>query len=189
MHSIEPFFLWRDQYNSALDERSPFYGREYSEMYFTNKIYNHLIHPQWDEFGSDTLFLKILFVDYEDSFAIIEFIGEWNDCLYNDIMVLKREIIDLLIADGINHFILIGENVLNFHASDDAYYEEWLEDTEGGWIAFVNLHPHVIHEMKAYRLHHYVHIDGQLNDLSWRNLKPIDLFTAIDKMVNGHFLL
>jgi len=29
-------------------------------------------------------------------------------------------------------FILIGENVLNFHSSDDCYYEEWFQDVE--WL-------------------------------------------------------
>lgn len=188
MHNIEPFFLWRSLYDSAADQLSPFYGREYSEMYFTNKIYNHVIHPQWDEFGSDTLFLKILYADYDDGFAIIEFIGEWNDCLYNDIMILKREIIDILMSEGIRHYILIGENVLNFHASDDAYYEEWLEDSEGGWVAMINMHPHVIGEMKAYRLHHYIHFDGLLNNISWRNMKPTDLFLFINKLIGGAFL-
>lgn len=188
MHSIEPYFLWKNLYDSSDDQRSPFFGREYSEIYFTNKIYNHLIHPQWDEFGSDTLFLKILFVDYDEHYAIIEFIGEWNDCLYNDIMVLKREIIDQMIEDGIQYFILIGENVLNFHASDDAYYEEWLEDTDGGWIALINMHPHVISEMIAYRIHHYVQLGGQLNDLTWRNQKPGDVFQTVNDMISGYFL-
>ena len=61
-----------------------------------------------------TLYLKVLYADYLRGFAIIEFIGEWNDCLYNDIMYLKRELIDDMIRNGIHHFILIGENILNF---------------------------------------------------------------------------
>ena len=123
MHSIEPYYNWRDEYIAEEDERSPFYGREYSEFEYTNSIYDHLIHPQWDEFGSPTLLMKILYADYERGFAIMEFIGEWNDCLHNDIMFLKRDIADELMHEGINKFILIGENVLNFHYSDDSYYE------------------------------------------------------------------
>ena len=115
MHDIEPFYKWRDDYNSAEDDRSPFYGKEYSEFEFSETIYNFYIHPQWDFFGSPTLYLKIIYVDYDKNFAIIEFIGEWNDCITNDIMFLKREIIELLVAQDINKFILLGENILNFH--------------------------------------------------------------------------
>lgn len=55
MHEIEPYYQWRDDYISAEDERSPFYNTEYSELYFDKQIYNFLLHPQWDEFGSSTL--------------------------------------------------------------------------------------------------------------------------------------
>ena len=61
MHDIEPFYKWRDDYNSAEDDLSPFYGKEYSEFEFSETIYNFYIHPQWDFFGSPTLYLKIIF--------------------------------------------------------------------------------------------------------------------------------
>ena len=125
MQDIEPFYNWSGYYSAAQDERSPFYGTEYSEFEYTNTVYNYYIHPQWDQFGSNTLYLKILFAEYERGFAIIELIGEWNDALYNDIMFLKRDVIESMLGEGINKFILIGENVLNFHGSDDCYYEEW----------------------------------------------------------------
>ena len=96
MQEIEPFYSWREYYASEEDELSPFYGREYNEFEFTNTIYNYFIHPQWDEFGSATLYVKIIFADYEAGVVIMEFIGEWNDCLYNDIMFLKRDVIDEL---------------------------------------------------------------------------------------------
>ncbi len=107
MHDIEPYYHWRDDYNAAEDHRSPFFGRTYDAFYFTQKVYNYLIHPQWDSFGSQTLYLKILYADYDHQFVIIEMIGEWNDCLHNDIMYLKREIIDPLFREGIIHFIMI----------------------------------------------------------------------------------
>ncbi|HEU4719404.1 MAG TPA: hypothetical protein VFU15_16280, partial [Bacteroidia bacterium] len=168
MHTIEPFFNWRHLYTSEEDERSPFFEREYSEFEFTNTIYNYLIHPQWDDFGSSTLYIKILFVDYENSSCVIELIGEWNDALYNDIMILKRDIIEELQRYGINRFILLGENVLNFHYSDESYYEEWFSEIDDGWIAFVNFRPHVLHEMKRARLDWYVNWGGELDDLPWR---------------------
>ena len=63
-------------------------------------------------------------VDYDLNFAIIELIGEWNDAIENDIMTLRREVTDKLQEQGINKFIIIAENVLNFHSSDDSYYEK-----------------------------------------------------------------
>ena len=65
MHDIEPHYMWRDQYVASDDQRSPFFGRQYDEFRFTKKIYNYFIHPQWDEFGSNTLYLKIIYTDYD----------------------------------------------------------------------------------------------------------------------------
>jgi hypothetical protein len=151
MHDIEPHYNWRSLYTAEEDPRSPFYGREYSEFEFENHVYDHYVHPQWDEFGSQTLYLKLLYADYEEGFAILEFIGEWNDCLYNDIMVLKREIIETLMSEGISKFILVGENVLNFHSSDDCYYEEWFEEVNEteGWVALVNFREHVLEDFTS----------------------------------------
>jgi hypothetical protein len=135
MHEIEPYYQWRDYYIASEDELSPFYNRLYSEFEFKDTIYNYVIHPQWDNFGSSTLYCKALFVDYEKQFCIIEFIGEWNDAVHNDIMEMKRSLIDPMVKEGIVKFIIIGENVLNFHASDELYYEEWYEDVKDeGWL-------------------------------------------------------
>ena len=59
MHTIEPFWHWRDIYCAENDKLSPFYKREYSEFEFSTTIYNYYIHPQWDDFGSETLYIKI----------------------------------------------------------------------------------------------------------------------------------
>ena len=115
-------------------------------------------------------------------------IGEWNDCLYNDIMTLKREVIDLAIDDGINKFILIGENVLNFHASDDSYYEEWFEDVEDGWITLINFHDHVMNEMIKERLHYYVNVGEGFNDLDWRRMKPNDILLWVEEQLDRKYL-
>jgi hypothetical protein len=183
MQNIEPFYTWQNLYIASEDERSPFYGREYSEFEYTNTIYNYYIHPQWDGFGSFTLYLKILYVDYNQSFAVIEFIGEWNDCLNNDIMFLKRDIAELLMAQGINKFILIGENVLNFHASDDCYYEEWFQEVEEGWIAAINFREHVLKEFEKNNIDYYLVFGGELNDLNWRSYNPVQLCEKIDSIV------
>jgi|TARA_B110000483_G_C18186108_1_gene538985 hypothetical protein len=183
MHSIEPFYLWKNLYSAEEDPRSPFFGREYSEFLFTDRIYDHYIHPQWDNIGSSTLFIKNLYTDYSDGFAIIEMIGEWNDTLYNDIMILKREFIDLLVDEGITKFILIGENILNFHSSDDSYYEEWFEDIEDGWIALINFRDHVLEEFASENIDQYFITGGDLDDLPWRTLNPSQLFTKVEKTV------
>ncbi|MCB9246851.1 MAG: hypothetical protein H6606_10525 [Flavobacteriales bacterium] len=184
MHHIEPHFGWRDYYRAEDDPNSPFYGREYSEFEFTNKVYNYLLHPQWDRFGSDTLLFKILFVDYDEGYAIIEFIGEWNDCINNDIMFLKRDILDEMIGLRVNKFIFIGENVLNFHGSDDSYYEELREDIEDGWAVFLHFLPHVVEEMHSYRLQDQVHIEEDDEfTFDWRRKKPEYLYGVISRQI------
>jgi|ERR1051326_813431 hypothetical protein len=183
MHDIEPHYNWRNLYSAEEDEHSPFFGREYSEFDFTNSIYGYCIHPQWDEIGSPTLFIKILFADYEEKFAIIEMLGEWNDCLHNDIMFFKRDIIDKLLENGINKFILIGENILNFHYSDDSYYEEWNEDNNGGWIALLGFRSHVLSEFNKIDIGHYFTFDNEFNEISWRTFNPLQLYQVVEKFV------
>ena len=185
MHEIEPYYQWRDYYVASNDKLSPFYGRKNSELHFTHKIYNYYIHPQWDFFGSSTLYCKLIYTDYEAQFAVIEFIGEWNDAVHNDIMELKRSVIDPLIKRGISRFILIGENVLNFHASDDLYYEEWYEDIkdEDGWIVALNFRKHVLDEMKSVRNHYYINMGELYSDLMWRKFKPNDLLELVENLL------
>ena len=185
MHDIEPHFQWRDRYRAEDDSASPFYGRQYSEFSYSNKVYNYLLHPQWDEFGSETLYLKILFVDYDDRYAIIELIGEWNDALHNDSMWLKREVIDYLVAEGITEYILIMEGVLNFHSDTDDYYEEWYQEiTEaGGWIAMVNVLDHVADELSSAGLDRYIRYGDYLNNLTWRPQKARRVHEAIEGLL------
>lgn len=185
MHHIEPYYNWRDYYIASEDERSPFFGREYDEMSYRNRIYNYYIHPQWDDIGSSTLYVKVLFVDYVKRFAIIEFIGEWNDCIGNDIMYIKRQVIDSMLKQGICKFVLLGENILNFHCSDDSYYEEWYDDIkdEGGWIAAINFRDHVLAEMRQGRLHHYINFGAGLNNLLWRKLPPAAIVNVVEELI------
>jgi hypothetical protein len=183
MHTLEPYYNWRSLYTAEEDDRSPFYEREYSEFEFTHHLYNFLLHPQWDDFGSETLYLKILFVDYNEGFAIMELLGEWNDAVNNDIMFLKREVADVLMAAGINKFMLLGENVLNFHVSDDSYYEEWFEDVEEGWIALLNFREHVLKEIQKANLDYYMVIGGEINLVGWRTLQPLQLYQLVQSLV------
>ena len=59
---------------------------------------------------------------------------------------------DVLIEKGINKFILLCDNVLNFHGSDDCYYEKWWDDTKGmraAGFVWSNSFDHVATEMKG----------------------------------------
>jgi hypothetical protein len=182
LQDIEPYYNWRHLYTSEEDEQSPFYGRMYSEFEFSNTVYNYYIHPQWDEFGSRTMYMKILMVDYELNYAIIELLGEWNDAIENDIMVLRREVTDKLFAAGIYKFILIAENVLNFHSSDDSYYENWREELadEGGWVVIINMPRQSQYDFKRARLTNYVYM---IDFEQWRTLKPELVFQQVDNTV------
>jgi len=183
MHNLEPFYNWRHIYTSEEDPRSPFYGRTYSEFEFSQTVYNYYIHPQWDDFGSRTLYLKMIYTDYDLHFVVLELIGEWNDAIENDIMELKREVLDPLFKQGITKYILIAENVLNFHSSDKEYYQEWYDEVseENGWIVAINMSAAAQHDFKKKKLNYYV----ELMELpEWRTYKPYHLFKKINDELN-----
>jgi len=179
MHDIEPYYNWRHIYISEEDQHSPFYGQTYSEFEFSQTVYNYYIHPQWDDFGSRTLYMKVLMADYEEKYAIIELLGEWNDAIENDIMILKREVIDVFEANGINKFIFIAENVLNFHSGDKDYYEEWYEEIADsrGWIVCLNMPEQTQYDFRRAKLDRIIELI-ELPD--WRVYKPFHLFKKID---------
>lgn len=185
MHQIEPYYSWYNYYNPNDDENSPFYGKEYNFDQYSEHIYGYYIDPAWDYMGSETLYIKLLYVDYRIRVAIIEFIGEWNDALNNDIMFFKRNIVDHFNHLNINKYILIGENVFNFHGSDDCYYEEWYEDIEEseGWIAALKFPGFVIDEWKVYNVDGFINFGGELEIDNWRTLKPLTLFQRVDSII------
>jgi hypothetical protein len=185
MHDLEPYHLWRDRYVAEEDERSPFYGQEHSEFEFTHAVYDHALHPQWDSIGSETLYIKVIYADYDEGYAIIEMIGEWNDLLGNDIMYLKRDHLEPMMYEGISKFILIGENVLNFHTSDDEYYSEWFEELSeaDGWVALVNFRQHVLEDMQSANIDQYFLLGGKLNTMAWRTYEPEGVFANVEAMV------
>ncbi len=189
MHRIEPYNLWIQYYDSSSDDRSPFFGKEYNYNLYQDSIYGYYIDPAWDFIGSETLYVKVLFVDYEKNICILEFLGEWNDTLHNDIMHLKRNIIDHFIVEGINKFILIGENVYNFHGSDDCYYEEWFDEIDSGWISAVNFADHVTSEWSNFNVDQYINHGGKLDISNWRAKKPAFIVSYVNDVVNKRISL
>jgi hypothetical protein len=183
MHEIEPYYNWLKYYDSAQDERSPFFGKQYNFDQYSETIYGYYIDPAWDNIGSETLYVKILYTDYDLGYTVMEFIGEWNDAINNDIMILKRNIIEHFIHEGVNKFILIGENILNFHGSDDCYYEEWFEDVEDGWIAAVSFPAFVQEEFKKYNVDNYINMGGTLQIDKWRTLQPHSFFELVRQLI------
>lgn len=183
MHKIEPYYNWLKYYNAAEDERSPFYDKQYNYDLYSETIYGYYIDPAWDSIGSETLYIKILYTDYHVGFTVIEFIGEWNDAINNDIMTFKRNILEPLLQEGITKFILIGENILNFHGSDDSYYEEWFEEVEDGWIAAVSFPEFVQQEMRKYHLDQYINMGGTLQIDRWRTLQPQAFYEIVQQLI------
>ncbi|MCS6822420.1 MAG: hypothetical protein NZ551_11200 [Microscillaceae bacterium] len=182
MHEIEPYLNWLKYYSPTHDAQSPFYRKTY-KLRYENHIYGYYIHPLWDYIGSETLYVKVLFVDYQHRVAIIELLGEWNDALHNDIMYFKRTVIDKMLKKNINQFILIGENVMDFHASDDCYYEEWFEEIEDGWIAAINFRDFIQAEWRKHRLDYYLNFGGSLEIENWRTFQPLQLFEFVRKQI------
>jgi len=122
MQDIEPFYNWRHLYVAEEDSRSPFYGRTYSEFEFSQTIYNYYIHPQWDEFGSRTLYMKLLFADYEQSYAIIELLvdalrpltGEKLQLTSNEAGKTTREVYKEGLATNIACFASISRHEVTY---------------------------------------------------------------------------
>ncbi|MEP1096488.1 MAG: hypothetical protein ABJG78_15335 [Cyclobacteriaceae bacterium] len=183
MHKITPYERWNRYYNSSYDDKSPFAGKEYNYELYSDNIYGYFIDPAWDYIGSETLYIKIIYADYETGFVVIEMLGEWNDAINNDIMQFKRNILEHLMDFGISKFALIGESVMNFHGSDDCYYEEWFEEVEDGWIAGVNFHEHVEEEMKKFNIDNYVNMSGSLSIEKWRTLTPFKFYELLESLI------
>jgi hypothetical protein len=178
MHELEPFYKWDGIYSSSSDERSPFFGQTHQE--YDLSLYDHILHPEWDFVGSETLYVKVLFADYDSGFTIIELLGEWNDTLHNDIMHLKRNLIDHQLSEGIQRFLLIGENVLNFHGLEDDYYQEWFEEVEDGWIVAMGFREFIHREWNKYGLDSFLNWGGKLEIENWRTLSPAHIQEFIE---------
>lgn len=183
MQNIEPFLNWEKYYCPNEDPQSPFYGVEYNLQYYEKEIYGYYIHPLWDYIGSETLYIKVLYADYHLGFVVVELMGELNDTLHNDSMFLKRNVIDPMLAQGINKFILLADNLLQFHGGDDDYYAEWFDDVEDGWIAGLNFRDFIQDELQKYELDSYINFGGTLDIHNWRTHNPRQLYKLVEKLI------
>ncbi|MEY2918656.1 MAG: hypothetical protein RIS73_2370, partial [Bacteroidota bacterium] len=100
----------------------------------------------------------------------------------NDIMTLRRDVTDILYTKGITKFIIVAENVLNFHSSDDSYYEEWREQLldDGGWVAIINMPQQSQYDFIRTRLTNYIAL---MDFPQWRTLKPDIVFQQVDNWI------
>jgi hypothetical protein len=110
-------------------------------------------------------------------------LGEWNDTLYNDIMYLYRNVIEILVEQDIKYFILIGENVLEFHSDITDYYEEWFDNVEDGWIIGLNFRDHVLKEFMDANIDYYIAFGGRFGEMVWRKYLPDQLFEVLDNLI------
>jgi F0F1-type ATP synthase gamma subunit len=90
-----------------------------------------------------------------------------------------------MMEQGVSKFILIGENILNFHSSDDSYYEEWFEEVNDsdGWIALMNVREHVLSDINSANIDSYFVLGGKLNEVRWRTMNPDQLFESVERHV------
>jgi hypothetical protein len=122
-------------------------------------------------------------VNYEKQYCIIEMLGEWNDLLYNDIMFLYRDVIETLLENNIKYFMLIGENILNFHGDTNDYYEEWFSNIDDGWIVGINFRDFVIKEFEDCNIDYFIAFSGKFNEFAWRKLMPDQMFDKINSII------
>jgi hypothetical protein len=94
-------------------------------------------------------------------------------------MELKREVLEKLMDEGIYKFVLITENVLNYHSDVKDYYEELYENVtdESGWVVCLNMPEQTQYDFKKAHLNRYIELMELEN---WRTYKPFHLFKKID---------
>lgn len=183
MHQVEPHFGWLKHYENERDPHSPFRDVEHSEFYFDRQVYDYLAHPLWDTIESEGLLVKILYVHYEQGYAILELFGVWNDLLENDYRLFYENCLQYLIEAGVNRFIFIAENILNIYVDQDDYYDAVLDELDGGWICLLRPRPHVLQEIAEYDLDQYFFHSPELDLLPWRTLKPWVVYQSVaDRM-------
>jgi hypothetical protein len=181
LQNIEPFYGWLGFYSHEMDENSPFHTVEHNLFEYDRFVYTFAAHPLWDQIESESLLVKILYANYDEGYAIVELLGEWNDLHLNDFKLLCENCLTYLTDAGIRKIILIAENVFNIYLGDDDYYEAFSEELEDGWMALLRARPHVQTEMRQYGIDKYFYWNPAFDDLTWRKLKPWQLFKLVEE--------
>lgn len=179
LHDFEPFFGWLAMYNHEMDERSPFHEVEHNQFYYDRSVNQIPAHPLWDDFGSESLLIKIQFVDYQEGYAIIEFFGEWNDIYDNDFKLLCENVLSFLLDFEVNKFIFIVENVFHAYMGADDYYQALEEELGDGWISLLKTRREVKEDMQEYGIDQYFYFNPNLDQLAWRKLKPFQIYSLV----------
>ena len=182
LHHIEPFYGWLNRYSHEADTRSPFHHVEHNLFYFDRSINRIPAHPLWDDIGSESLLVKILYADYGEGFAIIELFGEWNDLFENDFKLLAENCLTYLMDNGINKFILVCENVFHIYPDADDYYQALQEELGlEGWMCTLRARENVWEEMLQYGIASYFYRSPILDEVPWRKIKPNQLFQLVEE--------
>lgn len=176
---IEPFSGWLHIYDPAQDRRSPFYGVEHNQFFFDRYIYTYQAHPLWEYIESESLLVKLLYVNYRRGFAVIELLGEWNDLFQNDFKLLCEHCLYPLMKKGVNRFALITENVFQLYLQSDEYYRDLQDRLEDGWVALVNARPNVVDELRRLDLLDCFHLLTDSREVRWRKQKPWELYYQV----------
>lgn len=179
MHDVEPYYGWLHLYSHEQDPNSPFHQVEHNLFEFDRAVYNYAAHPLWEDIESESLLVKILYADYEKGFAILEFLGEWNDLFDNDYKLLAENVLTYLIDAGIDKFIFICENVFHIYLEADDYYDAVQDELEDGWICLLRAREHVQEQLREFNIDGYFYWSEELDALAWRKLKPTQLFDIV----------
>lgn len=181
---IEPFYGWLHLYSHETDELSPFHAVEHNQFYYDRFVYTFHAHPLWDTIESESLLVKILYVSYQENFAVIELLGEWNDLFENDFKLLCENCLTYLTDNGVDKFILICENVFHAYLDADDYYQAFSEEIPDGWICLLRGRPNVLDEFINYRIDPYFYWSAAFDELHWRKLKPWSLFELVERQIS-----
>lgn len=73
---------------------------------------------------------------------------------------------------------------MNYHSSDDSYYEEWFQDIEQGWIAGLNFRDFVLTEFLNSGIGNYILFNPKDEEFNWRIMSPVQVFQKIDNLLN-----
>jgi hypothetical protein len=102
-------------------------------------------------------------------------------------MLLKRYVLEPFESESIHKFILIAENVLNFHSDGTDYYDELSQELResGGWVVCLNMPYQSEIEFKQAGNHHFIEL---YNIPEWRSYRPFHLLRKVESLIGPHLL-